>query len=593
MAQTEVYFEMEGSTDPNCMPSNGRELEITADWTNDKAEQEINLTSLNFVREDAKVLFNRKDSGLSGGVGIFEGVPYKIRVETGSENSVVFNGFVDLTKAAKFISCNEVEASLEAYQSVDWLNEVADSFSFSYLASDEGGNLIKNSDYIKIPYVLNYRPEAFALITLAITIFITVKELAQAIETVTKDIANFIAVINVGLAFDLGDAISAGVKAAISIIYALTVALALGSLIRELVQQLFPPIRKHKGILIKTLFQKGCEHLNLTFESSIFDDPKYKNLSFMPSKYEAGTRLGNGTGHPNAKSSIYTFGDLIRVFKTVFNADIKINNGILRFERWDRFNSTSAYTMPNVETNQSDRLSELQYNTEELVSNYLISMQTDVQDQNTLDNFLGTNYQAITTYSTAINPDMTVIKGLGQIPLPFARAIRKNKLTIVEKSLKTVAKAIDNITKVLGNGSRISASISNRVGMVSLSADTTTVDKLLIINNENIPASINDQLQAKNFWYDFHFINSFIPTLDTSDGLLKHNQQLLFKDIEIPFCHADYLTLIGNNRFKTADNQTGEILTLNWSPYKNKATISYKINQVYTNNLKLAFNEGS
>lgn len=590
MAITEVFFDMLGS--PDGMPTNGQELEIKADWEGDKQENEINLTSLNFVLQDAKVLFKRKNSGLSGGVGIFEGVPYQIKIVSGGSSSIVFDGHVDLTRGAKFISCDEVEATLQANKSIDWLNEVADSFSFAYLSSNDGGNLIKDSDYVTIPYVLNFRPEAFAIITLLITIFISVKEMQQAIETVVKDTANFIESISIGFSIDIGDIISAGMKLLASIIYVIAIGFALTNLINELIKQLFPAVRRHKGIKVKTLFEKGCEHLNLTFSSSIFDSQKYKDLTIMPAKSEAGTKKGNGKGHPTANSSVYTFGDLIRVFKRIMNADIKIENGVLKFERWDKFNSTSGYVLPNVETNQSERLNEIKYNTEELISNYLIQLQFDVQDQNTLDNFKGTNYQIITNYQIATNSEMSNIKGLGQISVPFARAIRKDKLTTTEKLLKTLAKQIDTLIGFFGKSSGLASQITNRVGMMSLSADTTSVEKLLIINKNKIPASINNQLQAKDLWNDFHFINSFVPTLDPLDGILKHNQQEIYGEIEVPFCHEDYIKLVGNNRFKTLDGKSGEITTLNWSPYKSSAKISYKINELYTKNLKLAFNEG-
>ena len=590
MAQTEVFFEMFGN--PNGMPANGQELEISADWRGDKQEDQINLTSLNFVHGDAKILFDRKNNGITGGVGIFEGVPYQIRVTTGLSSSLVFDGHVDLTKGAKFISCDEVEASLQANLSIDWLNEVADSFSFAYLASADGGNLITDSDYIKIPYVLNYRPEAFALISLSVTIFIMAGELALAIEKSINDIAEFVSQIGAGLYVDIGDYISAIIKLVSSIAYTIAVGIALKSLLKELIQQLFPPIRKHKGIYIKTLFEKGCQHLGLNFNSSIFNDPKWKDLAIMPAKSEAGTKTGNGSGHPIASSSIYTFGDLIRVFKSFFNADIKIENGILTFERWDYWNNSSGFILPNVETNQAKRLSEIEYNTNELLSNYLISFSTDVQDQNTLDSFQGTNYQIITSATTSINKEMVNIKGLGQVAFPFARAIRKDKLTVVENTLKKVAKSIDALIGFFGGSSGTASTITNRVGMMSLSADTTSVEKLLIIRNENIPANFSNQLRAKDLWENFHFINSFVPIFDSVNGIIKHNQHEIYNEIEIPFCHEDYIKLKGNNRIKDVAGRTGEILSLKWSPFKSKATITYKINELYTNNLNLAFNEG-
>ena len=605
MSVTDVIFELNGA--PAGTPKNSQELAVKLDWEGDNAEQEITVTKLSFVNDDlggprdAEYLFQRVATGMAGGVGIFEGIPYRISVKSNSVVSEIFSGYIDLTRDANFISCDEVEANIQKTRSIDWLNDVADSFSFAYLASLNTGDAgkISSSDYIKIPYVLNYRPEAFALITLSVTTYLTAKELGEAITRLSDSIADVIKATtpNAGIppSVDLGDIIAATINAIANVVYVAAISIALISLIKELIEQLFPPVRKHQGIYYKTMLEKGCEYLGLTLSCSILNDPKWKNLAYMGAKDIAGNGLGtNDIGHPNAQSPIYTFGDCIRRFQDLTNSEIKLDaaNNVLYLERRDFYNSTSSFIMPDVETNQDKRLSEVEYNTDEIPSNYLLSFQTDVQDKNTLENFRGTNYRAITTPVAILNPDMVLIRNLFEVRFPFALATRKDGLTFTERTLREVAIAVDAVIGFFGGNSGLAASINNRVGMLSLSEDTTSVSKLLIIENENIPANDSDQLNAKDLWNDFHYINSFVPITDPNDNTLKHSQYYLYKDVTIPFCHSDFVALLANNRFKTTSGDIGEIINLEWSIFQDTAKVSYKINKLYTKNLKLAFNEG-
>ena len=73
---------------------------------------------------------------------------------------------------------------------------------------------------------------------------------------------------------------------------------------------------------VKTLFERSCEYMGLEFASTIFEDPKFANLVFIPTKERAG-KIGGGVflrnnpskpeeqeaGHPNQGSAIYNAGD--------------------------------------------------------------------------------------------------------------------------------------------------------------------------------------------------------------------------------------------------------------------------------------------
>ena len=587
MANQNISFELDGQ--PAGTPANLGEITLSANWGTREgiAEQEISTTSIEFVLEDAKRLIQHVSDGMNGGVGIFEGLPYKINID----NTNIFDGFINLSEDAEFVESEKVIANLVKSGGSDWLNDVADGFSFGFLRSElnpeTGQNYITNSDFVVVPYVLNFRPEAFIVGQLSIALFLLQKELIQGIRDTADSIANFSEAF--GKVNPIGEIISASLKLIAQIAYTTAVIVALVQTITDLINQFFPPVRRYRAMTIKRMFEVGLNYLDLNFQSTIFDDPIFKKSVFLPSKSKRGGLFGETDefGNPNQNSSVYNFGDFIRVMLSMFNADYKIENGTFIFERRDYWDNLSTYILPDVETNQTARLSELQYNTNEFVKNYFISFQTDIQDQNSLENFAGTNYQVINEPITINNKSMISGKGLAQIRPPFARATRKNEYTFYEKTLLKVAKLCDTVVNSLGGNSNLGPSIQNRSGMMSLSSDTTTVDKFIFIENEQL--DIN-QVSAKLLWDNFHFIESFAEI--TQGGQVFHNQNILRTSEKVPFCLNDWNQLLNNNKFTTTSGQTGEIISIDWDFQKGVANIQYKIKQVYTKNIKLVINAG-
>jgi len=581
MAKNDVTFEIDGQ--PGGTPGNLAEITLSANWGTREGitEQEISTTSIEFVLEDAKKLNQHVTDGLTGGVGIFEGLPYKINYDSIN----IFDGFINLSDDAEFIESEKVIANIVKSGGADWLNDVADGFSFAFLREQ---NYIVDSDFVVVPYVLNFRPEAFIVGQLGIALFILQKELIQGIRDIADNFANFAEAF--GKINPLGEILSAGLLLAAQIAYTTAVVFALIQTIKDIINQFFPPVRRYRGMTIKRMFETGLNYLGLGFQSTIFDDPLFKKSVFLPSKSKRGGLFGNTDkfGNPNQNSSVYNFGDFIRTMLTMFNADYKIENNTFVFERRDYWDNLSTYILPDVETNQTARLSELQYNTNEFVKNYFISFQTDVQDQNTLDNFAGTNYQVINEPITVTNNQMTSGKGLAQIRPPFARATRKESLTIYEKSLLEIAKLTDKLAKVINQRPNLAGLITNRVGMMSQSSDTTTVDKFIFIENQQMSAT---QISAELLWNRFHFIESFAEITGT-DGKIYHNQQIIRSAEKIPFCLTDWNQLLNNNKFTTTTGQTGEIISIDWDFQIGLANIQYKIKQLYTKNLKLVINAG-
>jgi hypothetical protein len=644
-------------------PINAGEIKLISNWNEsnleDKSESEVSTNVLQFALEDANEINGHVSGGLTGGGGIFEGLPYAITANnliTGVKTTIL-DGYIDLTENANFISCDEVEAVIKKRKNLDWFSEQADSFSFAYLANLPNGTKgkINESDYVAIPYVLNFRPDGFVVVMISTNLFLLGKEIYQTTREIIKTVSDFVE----AQPFDLADLAAAILKVIALLIYLALLIKLFYDLVVQMIEEFMPPVRRYKGMTFKTMFIRGCEYLGLDFQSTIFAEQKWTELIYMPTKSVKG-KIGGGVfkspienGHPNTNSAIYNFGDFLRVMKQMFNAQIKIEGKTLQFERRDYWDSTSTWVLPEVETDQQRRLSTFKYNTGELNSNYIISFSVDPVDENTLETFKGTNFQAITTPVIVGNKDFVNVKGLAEVRLPFALGVRKEGLNRYEVTLITLAVLLDtfvagvNIIRAslnnLSGGSvgnqnsfalfGLTKSITNRIGILQLSQDLTGVDKMLpdfaknpkpnliteiatnlqswissvfnVTKPPSVTNAISNQaalslttLNASQLWAHFHCINSFAETIDglktyqTNTYVKTNNQAKIYEAVEMPFCEEDWLSLQTNNRFVTNDGKIGEVLRIEWDLQNDKAVLDYTVKEKYTNNLKVEFNEG-
>ena len=180
-------------------------------------------------------------------------------------------------------------------------------------------------------------------------------------------------------------------------------------------------------------------------------------------------------------------------------------------------------------------------------------------------------------------------KGLAQIRPPFALATMKTSLTFYETKLAQVCQLADRVVNFLQGNSNLSSKITNRIGMMNLTADTTTTDKFMFMNGTQMNPI---QVSAKMLWDNFHFIESFAEITDSKTNQIVHNQQIIRTAEKIPFCLKDWNQLLKNNKFKTVNGENGEIISIDWDFQKGIANINYKIKKLYTKNLKLVFNNG-
>jgi hypothetical protein len=561
------------------VPRNWQDLEIEIDWLNKKESGSINVTDLSFVLEANKFIQNRILDGTTGGVGAFEGIPYNIVVGDITNPEFTFNGYLDATDDLTVLGREEIKMSLKKLQGEDWLNDNADSFSFAYLYSI---GLIKDSDFIRVPYVINYVPDGVQLMIISLSAFMMTKELIENVYALSEagaDLANALTPsVGLGVVYDLGDVVLISLKLIARLAYTVAIIIAIKNLIEELFNQLMPEKRFYLGMSFKKMMEKGCNYLGLSLRSSILDD--IENDVHIPIK--SGSENGKpDVGYPSNGSPIYNFGDLIRTLKEWFNADYRIINGVFIFERKDFFDYPSNYVLPDFFQNQDRLLDEYTLNTNEMISNYNIIYQFDTQDQNTLDNQYGRVFQAITTPKKVKNPKLVNIKNLTQINIPFSLGVEKTSLTPVEEALKVLGNIVDKLTGVFGNGTNFKSKINERVGSLLVSSQFTSVGKVVSMNGGKLANNQRAIFDTLKLWNKYHYINSF------AEYQGYHNQYYRYKNQRIPMRLQEFDLILNNNKAVDSQGNDYEIEKCVYSPEKQTAIIDYRIKRKYTDNLKV------
>lgn len=565
---------------------NWKDLELTVNFE-DKKEVAINVSRAVFKGQVAQSIRNRMFDGLTGGVGIFEGDD--LVIEFGKLADVVYtmNCYLDGSQNFQINGCDEVVIDIKKEQGTDWLNEVADGFSFRYLY-DIG--VITQSDFVKIPYIKNFVPDNAELAMLGMATFMMLRELYYVIKEVASGIAELVNAatpsVGVGVVVDVGDIIWSILLIIARIIYAVFMVIAIKNLIEEILEQLFPKKKYHLGISFYTLFERACQHLNMTFKSDWWS--ARKNWIYLPPKSHEGGEPPSGQdelGVPPVKDVLDKFGDFMRVMLRSFHQDYKIENSVLRVERSDWFEDNGTYIIPQTWEDQERRKHAYTLNTDEFKANTMISWEYDTQDQNTLVDQTGRVYQVITQPIVTIDAKKRNMKGLEQVEIPLSRGSRKNDLTKIEKAIKKLAKAVDILAGQFGGSTSYESQINDRVGSLNLSQHTTTVGKVIVMNGDKLAMDQFNLLSAKMIYDECWFLDSFV----TTNGV--HNQWYIRKNVKVKMCEHDFKKIMESRNCLTFDGKKSRIDKVRWIPYRDLGYIDYRVNEKYTENLENVYVE--
>ncbi len=378
-------------------------------------------------------------------------VPFQWELTDDNQREVIFDGYLDLSKAS--FECDKVIASGTLRRQIDDLNSKVDSFTYEYLL--DLGRLTP-SDYTYVPYAkLPVQNLALELVFAVIQLTILIIELVQAIAELVKHIQALVV-------FSWPDLL----KTITHFIYCLFLMTAVAEAITTIIKLIIQPIKYHAGMTELRLMQVGALYLGYDFASTILEED-YPRAVIIPEKWNVPSNpddelisgftqvnqminlIGSGSNHTNEQGYFNgTFGDVIRILKTKYNAKIVIEesttggNPIMRLEREDYIgNSNSLYDVPAIDNNDRFTL-----NADEFNSNYLIEYQLDSANKATYLDYGGTNFQATISANNFDDRDLVLMRGLDIRSISLAKGSRKNSLTRVEEVTGPLIETIDTIT---------------------------------------------------------------------------------------------------------------------------------------------------
>jgi hypothetical protein len=409
------------------------------------------------------------------------------------------------------------------------------------------------------------------------------------VEAVTPSVGTDVPV-GLSTSWNLGKIVGSIITLGIDVVFAVATTVALVLLTEQIIEQLAPKKRLHLGMTLRTLFEKGCEYLGLEFKSTI----KELDWVMIPSKGHKGGLPPSNTptagwvevGYPERKDGIDNLADMLRIWGEIaFNADYRIENGVLELERRDFGRNNSSFTIPDTFTNQDDKRNEYEPNTDKLVGSINIVWDKDLEDKNTLDNQDGRSFQVITRPKSINDPDLVNIKGSKTVSIPASMATRKNKLTAVEEVLKGLLQAVDFLGGQLDSPQSFAAQFSARIGAMHLSSHFLSKPKIVAMSGNLLTENQRAVLDSRQLWFNYYHIESFDPLSDNS------NQQVTYKEQEIDFCPESFVSLRSNNFVTAPSGEIAEMVDLTWKVKENKATATYRVYRVYDKNLELIYKD--
>lgn len=559
--------------------------------TFDKTGGQANISTdrIRFVNENAKLIRDYIEAGANGqGAGIFEGMPFEIDIvgQAGAFNA--FKGYLDFT-TYKQITLEEVECNIKQDQGLNSLAERMSGITYGYL---EDIGIINNNDYIDFPVIKQKLPEdeAAELLSLAIMIFLMARELADVAKDIAKDIANTTSHGVGGVTGAAGAAVYGVAAIALNLVYAALMIIYLITLAQQVFELVFKPVRYWRGIQWRKLMEKASVYLGYSYSSSISD---LDNVLYLPSKTKQGrlAALSPSTtakGIPTPSDFGYRVSEQVDLINTAFEARIAVKNGVIHQEPLlnDSFwLAQSSFTIPDVldET--------VQYNLDECKALRLVSFETDLNDEWTIENFVGTNYEIKTFKNNVVNQRNVLLKGYAENRIPMALPNRKEGLNALEISAATFLSAIDGLINFFGGNSNLAGNITSRVGTLIVTGTEISVGKLIKFEqggsfNYRIPQNHRQTWSAKYLWDNYISENSFVD----------HNfrsQKRKFENITIPFGLSDYLALINNSYCFTQSGQSAKVEQLEWEFDSDTAVISGWVREKYAGNLTEFKKEGS
>ncbi len=541
---------------------NGQEITSPQGWETarvnaifaERSQPDISVEEFTFEK-DAIVII---DAWISKN-GLFRGCPFTITLD-----GVDLYFFLDFTKFVK-VHAGKYIVGIKKARGLNLLSDRISGYTFGLLAERQAAKGTPLT-YYDIPYIVDKKYNALELSIMSVTIYLIYK----ALRDTEKDIEKLYIDTQVAIAngpFSVGDWIGVTLKFLLMVASMVAQIILLKNLMEEVINAVYPIRRKHKGFKIKDHLASFISDIGFNGIEFGFD---VEDLYYFPSKEED----FKSTGIPNPRDYGYSLSEMVEFVKLSFNADFSIDSkGVVQVRSANDpyFEKNSTYVLPDILQES------VVYNNADLKGTKIISFQTDITDEWTIDNYTGTSYEVHTKSIT--EEGEALIKGYEQVRLNVALANRKDTFTFLEKRVKEMAQAADSVINLLGGNSTFGSKIKKRLGFIKVSAESWNLPKVMrLLPNLTLATDYRSNWSAKYLWDEFHIFNSYV-----ANNFI--NQKRLFSDVEMSICPNEFNDLLENSYFLSIDG-SGKFTKLQKSLDSTKSVGDYWIREIYDRNLK-------
>jgi hypothetical protein len=550
-------------------PSNLGEIGFVSQFNNVIDDLDINVDSVLLKREDYEEIIKPHIQQ----VGFLEGLPYDIV----SNSGVTVNYFINF-KENPIFRTYEVELKIQKREGIGLFMDRAKGTSFELIRKTV------NFPLFDVPYVIIKDDQAVIAISMAITLYIMVKEVIDATKQLVLDITDLIGSVtpNVGFGvnFDIGDIISKVLKVIAQLAYVALLLIALINLSKQLFELIFPKIRYFKACKYKDLLRIGCQYLGFNFSSTALD--ALPGLTVLPKPLQKQSKkwfdfakssldTAFNKGYPTASDTIKTVWDALEEARKIINGRIRIIGNTVHLERRDYWSLVTNNSIVPALALQETRSDEWTPNTDESWKRMYIYYQSDISDLHTYDNFEGVDAEYSAEPTSVINADLVSITGLRDIQINFALGARKDSLNWLEKFVKDVFKSIDKAVNTFVGNSSLASKIENRIGVLMVSQQYFGTTKLLYTVAGKQPANYLSYIRASRLYDQFYNIDR-----------IEVNGFKIRNDVSVAVNYQDFVALLNNN-YAEINGAICEITEFDYIEDAHLMTISYREPYNYAN----------
>jgi len=610
MSKTEITYELDGQgTEPFAQSD---EINVSADFGTE-SQPSVSLDIQTF-KDSAGALNSSKirEAWLNNPV---EGIDFDLGINN-LTNSFLLDFFVDYTNMV-FTSDVETDVKLIKKRSLEEFDFRAQGLT-QELLNFKG--LFGNNDWQPIPYVVENRKTLLEQVYLVGQTYTVIKTIVDEVHKLLN-IASDIPTIGSAAAF-------ANLAASIAAIT--TLSAQLKTLLEQIQEAFFPPVRYHSGIKPATFITKAVQYMG-------YDGVEFGTLTSIMNRLAWCGSKNNEKGTPQyllvgipttalqLKAGLFKPGDqgffltdCIDILTNQFRLRRAIIDNVLhlRPENDPFWISQSGYQLPDVKVEQvyADN-GTIKPNYDDVTSSLIVEYSTDDSDLWTLEdladeadeNSTGKIISVKTIEPLQVTDQRKVLlKGSKIVNIPHCLASRKDQiddlLTLflgTADEFNAFKDTIENILaqwgQVLGAGNpaidSFVTSLGNRTGAMKVENDYFSIPKQMLLEENGqglptIPATFADEIGAKALIQDFHSWDSFIPGERNPQDPSQTAAKLLYEQVRIPFGLNDFATILNNAYFTTLNGEVGKFTKVDWNVRGDFAIVDYWIYNNWMTNIE-------